>query len=950
METSIFQTGIANLDYLLCGGVRWIGRRPPSILIQGPAGAGKSVLSTTLAVRTFRRGKSIAYFSLEQKAADIEDLCRRFPWWDEKIVPYIQLEKTPPPPVPSPIDKPIFGIFQYTSILHEAQIDDPIRAGTAFLKYIRGSLKLFASRNLGLIVVDSLPDAVREQQTNSGGLLSFYQRRSLFLALCGCGESPEFKAPVVIALETIQESDWREYVADVVIQLGTERSSSRENTSRFLQIRKARNQPIIQGTHPIRILKDKGITIYPNVSEVLFLLGSQPEVPDGSVRFSGLMGMDQFIGQTRPQSPDIGHILAGSTTLLYGQDQTMKNGVAASFLLEGLKAPHHACMYLVAGQSASVTQVMVKSYFERFGFSEFATFSDRLFFLRIDRYGTSLSETLDYLSAAISGASDGKRIARVVVNDLAAINDDNLVLMLKELFISKGVTALFVHSVFGDEDSRHRELFDNVIRTKRVYARDRLSKRITYRLNKIQGTSIPPALWELTRNPETKQFVIQDTLRDYLEGNDGVLHSPPLELVLWCPFDDLEDDCKTIFKVIFGAGDVDKSLDSDAPSLTLFYRFEAELILESVRSLPQNQLLPKTRVLCFDDPWGQALLNDNNLEVFEKKQFSDILATIHPTALEGCYSKTNHNQLLALPHHLDLGIYLLHTEVLKKLEIDARSAFDRTFYWDELAEILPKVNNSGRLVEFSSNGMDESFLCFILEVMRPFLELTKNDLGLSSQKAIDALNSLRKILGELYTQSPPGDSYPWSNPLANIRGSSKSKPRDDRPPKSQITALFQRHWYVSYRRLIRKHSNLARNYVLIQPPVLRTQNSSQQAKALRGDWFLGVIKGSPSPMRGAWAMRVLTGNTANFYMHSHGLGLPIHRPFFPDQLDASKLQKLYSETWSRRDIKNYQFVRTPLLESLTEVFREDKGPEDVANLLRDFGRKICERDSSFTPQ
>jgi circadian clock protein KaiC len=57
------KTGIAHLDKLLGGGVE----RGSSVLILGPAGAGKSIISLTFAACAVRRGEKVAMFIFDEE-------------------------------------------------------------------------------------------------------------------------------------------------------------------------------------------------------------------------------------------------------------------------------------------------------------------------------------------------------------------------------------------------------------------------------------------------------------------------------------------------------------------------------------------------------------------------------------------------------------------------------------------------------------------------------------------------------------------------------------------------------------------------------------------------------------------------------------------------------------------------------------------------------------------
>ena len=126
------------------------------------------------------------------------------------------------------------------------------------------------------------------------------------------------------------------------------------------------------------------------------------------------------------------------------------------------------------------------------------------------------------------------------------------------------------------------------------------------------------------------------------------------------------------------------------------------------------------------------------------------------------------------------------------------------------------------------------------------------------------------------------------------------------------------HWYVSYRRLVRAFPQVEYEYRIVRPPKL----NGKSAEALKGDWFLGVLKGSPNPARGAWVASSLSAQATSHAIHTNDLGLPPHKILLHENLNRKVFMPLYGESWSRREIKDYHAIRFILLDGLSAIFRD----------------------------
>ncbi len=801
---NIFDTGIESFNGLFGGGrgISWLGDRPPSILIHGGAGAGKTVFCSSIAAHVFKAmRKSVVYFSLEQLANDQAHLIRDFECGDN-IDPILDKDFETNPTAPD--DSSVFLISQYPATINRAIAESKEGDDSAtFLRYLNGRLESLKDKDLGLIVLDSLPDALREHASLPGSPAQFDVNRGIFAKLCSLGQQLKTPVPLLIALEAADGRDWREFVPDVVVELGFDSEARRRGSiERFIAIRKARNQYVLNGQHPFRISPRSGIEIYPNPAEKLHQLGRamagkkrNKDSPSEAVDFSTLPGMHEFLVRDIGRGgriPD-GKVLRGSSTILIGQDRTRKNGVSASFLAAGCVQGERRHLYLVAGQNVDVAEEMLRWYLLKVSKSLVDFDSQSITVRAIDQYGQTSSEIFSQVNKELDTLSP---ISRVVINDLSALpHHSELIPILKSLFHTRQITALFVQTVGHIGASQYLDDFDNTIVARHVLLPDGLSRAIIYRLHKYQGASPAAPLWELRVTPH--ELSLRDTLRQCEEDASGKLCIPPLEVILFSEDVASEKRYTKVVEAIFGIGQQRLSISS-APDILMLPRQDADLVLDSLRSLSSNFPLTKTQVLCLDDPWVDEMIYTEQLENLSFLFPEALTAPFDDKAIRlgKAYLEDSFEGLFAIPHHIDFGFYIIDKEFAEFLGPEPAGGYN----WEYLAEkaelfATPKrrdkrieglgITNDVELplFDFTSSAVDETFLCFILEILYPFLQFNERDLGLDEEIVAQAIHKILKCLEKMK-----------ASPCAfNSRNRYFRQDGD----WGQF-AFIQRHWYVSF--------------------------------------------------------------------------------------------------------------------------------------------------------
>jgi hypothetical protein len=297
-----------------------------------------------------------------------------------------------------------------------------------------------------------------------------------------------------------------------------------------------------------------------------------------------------------------------------------------------------------------------------------------------------------------------------------------------------------------------------------------------------------------------------------------------------------------------------------------------------------------------------------------------------------------------LPHHIDCGFYTIRTDLVTE-EILSRNGvtLEEPPTWEELARIAKAARQKYRTekgaeaiqqsggapdaVENAQNQfprcfdywtrLDESFVCYVLEVLWPLLFRGEHYRGFADQKVGEAAFRWYKVLEE-------ADSLPS---LA---------------PEQPEPAIVQRHWVVSYWKMLRDHPQLKEALRIIPAPRLATDTplENSQTASICGDWFLGIVRGSPNPSRGMWAIKALTSRAVNRRMQQNKLWLPAHQSLLTHR-EGEKLCEMYQRSVSRRKIPKYQEVRPILIEGFEEIFAQaGRSEADIKHVLADMNERM----------
>jgi len=281
-------TGIPGLDRILEGGLPVGG----VYIVQGPPGAGKTILANQICFHHASAGGKALYVTLlaESQSRMFTHL-RRMAFFDEAAIP----------------DR-VYYIGGY-STLASGGLD-------ALVALIRGAIQ---KHKATLLVVDGLVSAQESAPTDREFKKFLHEVQTL----------TELVACTVILLANAERASGffpEHTMVDGVLHLTDELSELRP--LRHIRILKLRGSAPVRGLHSLRIT-DSGVEVRPRI-ETLFPEGAIAEnrVAEGAKLAFGLKELDEMLR---------GGVRTGSITMLLGSSGSGKTILGTQFLSEGVK-------------------------------------------------------------------------------------------------------------------------------------------------------------------------------------------------------------------------------------------------------------------------------------------------------------------------------------------------------------------------------------------------------------------------------------------------------------------------------------------------------------------------------------------------------------------------------------------------------------------------------------
>ena len=289
-------TGVPGLDRILEGGLLVSG----VYIVQGPPGAGKTVLANQLCFQHAAAGQRAMYVTLlAESHARLFAHLRRMAFFDETAIP----------------DR-VYYIGGY-STLQSGGLD-------ALVGLIRGAIQ---KHKATLLVVDGLVSA-QDSAGSDREFKQFIHELQTVTELIAC---------TVVLLTNAERANgfYPEHtMVDGVLHLTDGLSELRP--LRHIRVLKLRGSAPIRGLHSVRI-SDQGFEVRPRL-ETLFPQGSVPEAPValGAKLGFGLPELDTMLR---------GGLRAGSITMLLGSSGSGKTLMGMQFLSTGIKNGERAVYF-----------------------------------------------------------------------------------------------------------------------------------------------------------------------------------------------------------------------------------------------------------------------------------------------------------------------------------------------------------------------------------------------------------------------------------------------------------------------------------------------------------------------------------------------------------------------------------------------------------------------------
>jgi circadian clock protein KaiC len=289
-------TGLSGLDRILEGGLLASG----VYIIQGPPGAGKTILANQLCFNhASTGGRSVYVTLLAESHSRMFSHLRRMAFFDESVIPDY-----------------VYYLGGY-STLQSGGLD-------ALVGLVRGAIR---KNSATFLVVDGLVSAQESAPTDREFKQFIHEIQTL----------ADLTACTVVLLTNAERSGGffpEHTMVDGVLHLTDELSELRP--LRHLRVLKLRGSAPVRGLHSVRIT-DMGFEVRPRV-ETLFPQGvaSEDRSARGTKLAFGLQPLDQMLR---------GGVRAGSITMLLGSSGSGKTLLGMQFLSEGLKEGEHGVYF-----------------------------------------------------------------------------------------------------------------------------------------------------------------------------------------------------------------------------------------------------------------------------------------------------------------------------------------------------------------------------------------------------------------------------------------------------------------------------------------------------------------------------------------------------------------------------------------------------------------------------
>jgi circadian clock protein KaiC len=300
------ESGVPGLDLVLAGGFFETG----VYMIEGPAGAGKTILANQICFHQTKNGKRAVYYTLLTEAHDrLLGFIRGLDFFDASVIPQ-----------------------QLTFVSGFRVLEAEGLPGV--LRSIRETV---SARSASLLVVDGLVSA-EEIAPNDTAFKKFIQEIQAFSAMFGC---------TVLLLTNTEASKRRQAehtMVDGIIELNA--SVVHLKPFRTLTVQKFRGAGQLRGAHTLD-LSDRGAVVQPRIETTIPLPDKRSAAMRQERRPFEIATLDAMIG---------GGIPSASNTMLMGPSGAGKTILGLHFLKAGLAAGENVLLFTFYEQAEEVIE------------------------------------------------------------------------------------------------------------------------------------------------------------------------------------------------------------------------------------------------------------------------------------------------------------------------------------------------------------------------------------------------------------------------------------------------------------------------------------------------------------------------------------------------------------------------------------------------------------------
>ena len=938
------KTGDLVLDALITPGFAGTSDSPPSILVRGGSGVGKSLFSLQCAINYLNNHPDThcLYYALAESPLRVLNRIQTFfqktgvtgvlvkgNQFQNAAGALMTAEELPKKVI-------LISNFSYeingSDISEFTPIHERVDALRTILRQVADQLKsLRPAGTPPLIVIDPLDVVVGrvEERVHLAEVL-----RSI----------PQANVPAIWIDESDLGNDLESFITDYVIDM---RIKDTEIGRRTILIRKARDMRIdpIEMEFEITDLKHEragkqAVYVIPTLTAVSrhFLKLVRPRKTKIQEFEFGITELDDDLASMLPpelKSERRCSLKPAEQTLVIGQDSTRKTFLAVNFLRRNLvnRKLKLRAGYLVLREGQHTTDW--KGLSTRNGESplqqtmlRFDLTDTKVLLDNISIYKRSAGWVLYSIYQKIMQHS----LRLLVISDLSRLTSsltrsdaEQFVELLTLICRKLQVTALFLSTEEEPErvlSGPTSTMFDNIILSRFYRSQNRSTQeqahgptRLGISVRRAHGVPMfPPRLHELNFDPSLNGIPLLQApagvFRGLVETEPGVVTIGPMTILYY------QEDTPGLQQLaVYHENTVTASAEEHIhPGINV--RFEhfpvpgrpPEMVMTALQWMPPFSRYGSTQIVTLDEFWPHLLFEKGSLIPLSRLDPSIEWNRYHKKLLEPVTEPDDAEQHYAVPFYANTTVLVYRKDVLARLfDVDENShdlitqdgmlRNDR-YSWDELRRLYKQVCDHfedapehGLIID---DNCAESLSTFTLELV--WDRIIREEEWCNSHKQ-----------GMICLDDTELDDicHDWGTLFADMDGGTHGI--SDLP---SFNFLFMRTWYTRYLALAGQAGG--EQLGIIGIPALPINEHS--IRSVSGSWYLGVVQGSMNPHRAIDTIKQMTSFDANMYLLNEKAAVPTYRQLWEKQLVDPIFVKLFNQAKSRYRVKCYT-LHAPLLAS-----------------------------------